>query len=174
VTDDLRASIVAAISRHCPDHYDHDWLAAADAVLALVRPPDEELTRDEAVSLADDLGQQLYRAEDRVAFVREMLASRTEPVTPATVLAWLDHQHCPRVESEQQQIERLTAERDRLAAELEHLRPPKQTVTNHTYEGTPAAGKPCQAEAFGETCGAPWEQHEMRPTARPLPIGEGS
>jgi len=35
------------------------------------------------------------------------------------------------------------------------------TVTNHTFEGV-GHGQPCQAEAFGETCGAPWEQHEMR------------
>jgi hypothetical protein len=202
---------------------------------------DQELTRDEAIALADDLGRQLYRAEDRVAFVREMLASRTEPVDPATVLAWLNHQHCPRVESEQQQIKRLTAlaearqrviermARESLQAEstvqrvrdechlivaevygqhdedddgmreavrrilnvvdgpnsqpasrqrhagrsdpvaaveqrIAALRSSKSqpTVTNHAYEGMPGHGQPCQAEAFGETCGAPWEQHEMR------------
>lgn len=77
-----------------------------------------ELTRDEAIALADELGQQLYRAQDRVAFVREMLAGRAEPVDPTIVIAWLDHQHCHRAESEQQQIARLTAERDQLAAEL--------------------------------------------------------
>ena len=78
----------------------------------------DELTRDEATALADDLGNQLYRAEDRIAFVREMLASRTEPVEPTKVLAWLDHQHCARVESEQQQITRLTARIAELEAEL--------------------------------------------------------
>ena len=79
---------------------------------------DPELTRQEAVALADDLGLQLYRAEDRIAFIREMLADRADPVEPATVLAWLDHQHCARVESEHQQIGRLTAGRDQLAAAL--------------------------------------------------------
>jgi hypothetical protein len=88
---------------------------------------DDELTREEAVNLVDDLSSQLYRAEDRVAFVREMLASRTEPVAPATVLAWLDHQHCPRVESEQQQIKRLTAERD----QYEELLVAGQKATEH-------------------------------------------
>jgi len=40
---------------------------------------------------------------------------------------------------------------------------PTPTVTNHTYEGEPGHGQPCQAEAFGDTCGAAWEQHEIRP-----------
>lgn len=128
----------------------------ADLVLAVVQPPDEELTREEAVAQADDLSNQLYRAEDRVAFVREMLTSRTEPVGPATVLAWLDHQHCPRVESEQQQIKRLTAR----IAELERHQAGR--VTDHTFEGEPGPGRLCQTERFGQTCGAAWEQHEMR------------
>ena len=115
---------------------------------------DDELTREEAVALADDLGNQLYRAEDRLAFVREMLAGRTEPVAPATVLAWLDHQHCSRVESEQQQIKRLTAR----VAELEQDQ--AAAVTSHTFEGE--LGQPCHAGAFGEFCGAAWEQHQMR------------
>lgn len=41
--------------------------------------------------------------------------------------------------------------------------PQPATVVNHAYEGTPGPGNACQAEAFGETCNAPWEQHEMRP-----------
>lgn len=272
----------------------------------------EELTRDEAIALSDDLGQQLYRAQDRVAFVREMLTDRTGTVDVTDVLAWLDHQHCPRVESEQQQIARLTAklaafsaladqleanpgvgghwdanmgaadaireildgptppparttpdnpltstntvdnpaaaphhpeglavysttrylcplacgwhhdepqlpnltglagdsieelvqagfirqarrveltlrahltdhtlddwfpalvaaqrERDRLAAELEQLRPTGRRITSHAFEGTPGSGSRCKAEAFGETCGGLWERHEMRPDPAP-------
>jgi hypothetical protein len=167
---------------------------------------DPELTRDEAVALADDLGLQLYRAEDRVAFVREQLTGRTQPVEPATVLAWLDHEHCPRAESEQQQIARLAALAEarqhvieRMAREALHAdgavervrewldewgprlpdgachtldqalnrgparrRSGPAAVTDHTYEGEPSPGRLCQTERFGQTCGAPWEQHRLR------------
>lgn len=54
------------------------------------------------------------------------------------------------------------AERDRLRARVAELEQRPATVTSHTYDGAPDPGGPCQAEAFGETCGAAWEQHEMR------------
>jgi hypothetical protein len=79
---------------------------------------DPELTREEAIELADDLSLQLYRAQDRIGFVREMLTGRTGTVEGADVLTWLDHQHCPRAESEQQQIARLAARVAELEAEL--------------------------------------------------------
>jgi hypothetical protein len=41
---------------------------------------------------------------------------------------------------------------------IEHV--PSPAITSHTYEGDP--GQLCQAEAFGETCEAAREQHEMR------------
>lgn len=116
---------------------------------------DPELTREEAIALADNFALLLYRAQDRVAFVREMLASRTEPVEPATVLAWLDHQHCPCAESEQQQIARLTAR----VAELERH---TGRVTDHTFEGEPIPGQRCGADLFGQRCGAAWERHALR------------
>jgi hypothetical protein len=70
------------------------------------------LTRADAIAEMERLATELYRAEDRIGFVREMLDQHTGPLDPATVRAWLDHEHCPRVESEQQQIKRLTAEVD--------------------------------------------------------------
>jgi hypothetical protein len=49
-----------------------------------------------------------------------------------------------------------------LGRKLDQLQgqPAQLRVTDHTYEGTP--GGQCAAERFGETCGAPWEQHELR------------
>jgi hypothetical protein len=58
---------------------------------------DSELTRGEALDLVDDLGQQAYRAEDRLAFIAEMcaLADRNgEQVTTERVRSWLAYQGC--------------------------------------------------------------------------------
>ena len=77
-------------------------------------PADAELTHEEALELADELGQELYRAEDRIAFVREMLDQQTAPVAVERVRAWLDRPVCPRAESEQEQIKRLRAQLDRI------------------------------------------------------------
>jgi hypothetical protein len=64
------------------------------------------------------------------------------------------------------------AERGRLAIELEAARagfapgPDRITVTytraitSHTYEGAP--GGACEADLFGQPCGAPPDQHQLR------------
>lgn len=63
------------------------------------RPEDAELTAQEARELADDLGLQLYHAQDAVAFVRECcdIADREgrQPTT-ADVRAWLAGPQCAR------------------------------------------------------------------------------
>ena len=60
-------------------------------------------------------------------------------------------------------VQPIADECDQLRARVAELeRHQGAAVTNHTYEGAPGSGNPCQAEAFGETCGAAWEQHEMR------------
>jgi hypothetical protein len=64
------------------------------------RPEDAELTAQEARDLADDLGLQLYRAEDALAYVTECcdIADReAEPVTTARVREWLKGAQCARV-----------------------------------------------------------------------------
>jgi hypothetical protein len=43
-----------------------------------------------------------------------------------------------------------------------HGRAAQPRVTSHTYEGTPGPGNPCETERFGQACGEPWEQHELR------------
>jgi hypothetical protein len=68
-----------------------------------------ELSREDALEAMQDLATDLYRAEDRIGFVREMLDAHTGPLDPDTVRAWLDRPVCPRAESEQQQIRRLEA-----------------------------------------------------------------
>jgi hypothetical protein len=89
---------------------------------------------------------------------------------------------------EQEQIAKLEAERDQLAAAVTNARYVAEVieanglhwaadsirraldgtlgsaalfrVTDHTYEGTPSGQ--CEAERFGRTCDATWEQHELR------------
>lgn len=57
---------------------------------------DTELTRDEAINLADELGYELYRAEDVLAFIREQLDSATGPIEPTEIRKWLDRSACLR------------------------------------------------------------------------------
>lgn len=125
---------------------------------------DPELTREEAIALADDLGLQLYRAEDRVAFVREQLTGRTEPVEPATVLVWLDHEHCPRAESERQQIARLTAERDRLAAVLRQ----HETCRTCGHERHDHAHDTAIRAEYCSRCTIDRDVHDFHPEDNPL------
>lgn len=58
-----------------------------------------ELTAEEARDLADDLGNQLYRAQDALDFVEEccVIAERTgRPITVADVRTWLKGAQCGR------------------------------------------------------------------------------
>lgn len=62
-------------------------------------PEDADLTADEARALATDLGLQLYRAEDAIAYVAECcdIADRQgQPVTTARVRTWLRGAQCAR------------------------------------------------------------------------------
>ncbi|MET9190135.1 hypothetical protein ABZX63_33450 [Streptomyces tendae] len=78
----------------------------ARAVLAELQseldgPADDEseLTAEEARALADDLGLQLYRAQDTLAFVAECctIAEREQrPITTADVREWLKGAQCGR------------------------------------------------------------------------------
>lgn len=66
---------------------------------AETEPGEDELTADEARALADDLGLQLYRAEDALAFVGECcdIADREQrPITTADVREWLKGARCGR------------------------------------------------------------------------------
>jgi polyhydroxyalkanoate synthesis regulator phasin len=59
----------------------------------------DELTAEEARDLADDLGTQLYRAQDALAFVEEccVIAERTgRAITVADVRTWLKGAQCGR------------------------------------------------------------------------------
>lgn len=69
------------------------------------RPEDAELTADEARALVDELGLDLYRAEDALAYVAEMCdiadehrGKRGEPATVTTtrVREWLRGAQCAR------------------------------------------------------------------------------
>lgn len=68
-----------------------------------------EVTREDAVEAMQDMATDLYRAQDRVALVREMLDAHHGPLDAERVRAWLDQPVCPRAESEQQTITRLEA-----------------------------------------------------------------
>ncbi|WP_406227414.1 hypothetical protein [Streptomyces anthocyanicus] len=78
----------------------------AQAVLAELQPEldgpaddEPELTAEEARSLADDLGLQLYRAQDALAFVEECctIADREQrAITTADVREWLKGAQCGR------------------------------------------------------------------------------
>lgn len=68
-----------------------------------------ELTREDAIEAMQDMAYDLYRAQDRIGFVREMLETHTGPLTAEEVRGWLDRPVCSRAESEQQAIARLEA-----------------------------------------------------------------
>jgi hypothetical protein len=57
-----------------------------------------ELTRADAISLADELGSQLYQAEDRLAFIREQADAATGPIDPAELVRWTNRAYCMRVD----------------------------------------------------------------------------
>ncbi|MFF9043302.1 hypothetical protein [Streptomyces parvulus] len=73
--------------------------AAVLAVLPTTTDQTAELTAEEARSLADDLGLQLYRAQDALAFVAECctIAERDQrSITTADVREWLKGAQCGR------------------------------------------------------------------------------
>ncbi|MET7933461.1 hypothetical protein [Streptomyces sp. NPDC005322] len=75
-------------------HADPDSTADADRT-----SPGDELTADEARALVDELGRDLYRAQDALAFVREMcvIADRHHAaITTADVRTWLKGPRCGR------------------------------------------------------------------------------
>ena len=58
---------------------------------------DEELTREELQAMVDELGTDLYRAQDLIAFVREMCDAADadgSPVTTERVRGWLGYTGC--------------------------------------------------------------------------------
>jgi hypothetical protein len=76
-----------------------DRLRAASAVVPAADRAAPELTAEEARDLAEDLGYQLYRAQDALAFVGECcdIADRERrPVTTADVREWLKGARCGR------------------------------------------------------------------------------
>ncbi|MBE4796160.1 hypothetical protein [Streptomyces caniscabiei] len=90
--------------------------APASAVVPAADRAAPELTAEEARDLAEDLGYQLYRAQDALAFVGECcdIADREQrPVTTADVREWLKGARCGR------QLLAESAVVDRVAAETE-------------------------------------------------------
>lgn len=96
---DLADAIMPVLYREWP------WLraeaeeAAASVVVPAADRAAPELTAEEARALAEDLGYQLYRAQDALAFVGECcdLADREQrPVTTADVREWLKGARCGR------------------------------------------------------------------------------
>lgn len=87
MTDDLNARLRAGI-----EQAQRGETHGLDGLTQDLGPT--ELTREEAVELADDLGYRLYLAEDRLAFVREMLDRHTGPLDANQVRAWLDRPAC--------------------------------------------------------------------------------
>ncbi|MFH9574246.1 hypothetical protein ACH4MG_27360 [Streptomyces sp. NPDC017454] len=74
---------------HCPGHGQPEAVDAAEP----------ELTAEEARALADDLGLQLYQAQDALAFVAECcdIADREQrAITTADVREWLKGAQCGR------------------------------------------------------------------------------
>lgn len=89
---------VAAATCMCTeflDQIDHPDTAALDAVEEAMGDP--ELTREELQAIVDEQGINLYRAQDVLAFVREMCdAADTDgsPVTTERVRGWLGYTGC--------------------------------------------------------------------------------
>ncbi|MFI8351266.1 hypothetical protein [Streptomyces sp. NPDC085596] len=87
-----------------PDYWADEPEPDAAAASVVVSPPpghaaDDELTAEEARDLAADLGLQLYRAQDALAFVGECCAiadREGRAVTTADVREWLKGARCGR------------------------------------------------------------------------------
>lgn len=105
--DDIRHALCDVGVIRDDDPYGHADLAdvirqMGSAAQGQHRPDshaDAELTAEEARALADDLGTQLYRAEDALAFVGECcdIADREQrPITTAQVREWLKGARCGR------------------------------------------------------------------------------
>lgn len=114
--DPLMEAIAAAVWEQCRTDYPSSvvddprniaavaaTVARAHAASAVVVPAADraapELTAEEARTLAEDLGYQLYRAQDALAFVGECcdIADRERrPVTTADVREWLKGARCGR------------------------------------------------------------------------------
>jgi hypothetical protein len=89
--------------RHPIRQYPDERREAAERDMLAVFPPEAdvepELTAEEARDLADDLGNQLYRAQDALAFVEEccVIAERSgRTITVADVRTWLKGAQCGR------------------------------------------------------------------------------
>jgi hypothetical protein len=89
--------------RHPIRQYPDERREAAERDMLAVFPPEtedaSELTAEEARDLADDLGTQLYRAQDALAFVEEccVIAEREGcTITVADVRTWLKGAQCGR------------------------------------------------------------------------------
>lgn len=89
----------ALVCGHCGHTWPCPTTRALNAPAATEATDDSELTLDEARALVDDLGLDLYRAQDALAFVEECCAiadreSRT--ITTADVREWLKGARCGR------------------------------------------------------------------------------
>jgi hypothetical protein len=88
------------VADHPIRQYPDELRAMAETDMLHAHPTEAgELTAEEARDLADDLGLQLYRALDALAFVEEccVIAERTgRPITVADVREWLKGAQCGR------------------------------------------------------------------------------
>jgi hypothetical protein len=102
---DLPTSLPCSTATFRQPHPPHDW--EPQPGMNPVRCPghgqplgdEPELTADEARALADDLGLQLYRTQDALAFVEECctIAEREQRnITTADVREWLKGAQCGR------------------------------------------------------------------------------
>ncbi|WP_328657932.1 hypothetical protein [Streptomyces sp. NBC_00334] len=160
---DLRDRIAAALYDHSHpgwaisfpdlDQEQRDtYLARADAVLAVLPATTRHdtdtsaaLTAEEARALADDLGLQLYEAQDAIAFVAECctIAEREQrAITTADVREWLKGARCGR----------------QLAADAELRRVADETAATKTPEPHRhvSLATPCTV------CGHPYNWHTRR------------
>jgi hypothetical protein len=78
---------------------DREWVTTLRNMLdEWIAVDGDELTREDATNLADELGSQLYQAEDRLAFTREQADAATGPIDPAELVRWTNRAACMRVD----------------------------------------------------------------------------
>jgi hypothetical protein len=147
---------------------------------------DGELSREDAIEAMQEMAQDLYTAQDRLAFIAEMCAKADEtgaPITTEQVRSWLRYTGCGgvlRLPDEVMPLLREFAAGEGgqrcsdcgkpvdplfmvLHLRAQHPAPGDEPeaarwITNHCYEG---GGQACTASLAGEVCGETEEQHAL-------------
>jgi hypothetical protein len=111
-------------------------------------PAAEELTAEEARALVDQMGLDLYRAQDAIEFARECcdIADREQrPVTTVDVREWLKGDRCTRQRAADEQPDAVS--QPAVAPSVEHCI--HDRTVHRTHHHTPVTGCPWCTTATG-------------------------